>query len=66
MDISKNQYRSTGGELREQALIKQSKINVVQWENLGIFPQNRGPESSIKKLSLRCLASYPQLTSKFH
>jgi hypothetical protein len=27
-------------ELSKQALTKQSKINVVQWKNLGSFPQN--------------------------
>jgi hypothetical protein len=31
---------SEQAELDEQALIKQSKIKVIQWKNLGIFPQN--------------------------
>ena len=31
---------SEQAELSEQALIKQSKNKVVQWENLIIFPQN--------------------------
>ena len=35
-----SQVSSEQAELSEQALIKQSNVKVVQWESLGIFPQN--------------------------